>query len=190
MTLSNRPGSSAGSLGSEEGRIQGESVLGESDLLQPDQTWAAQSGPIQPNPTCEGMEWSGVSGYWRRRGPISAKSRRIQPDQTCAAQSGQIRPNPTCEALEWTVDSAGFVEPPLLRASGGPMNPNRKRVLLTPALHKYVEEREMERRSQVHGFHERKLSAKSLHATRGEGAKQTKPDFRPGPKYPDFCAVM
>jgi len=60
------------------------------------------------------------------------------------------------------------------------MNPNRKRVLLTPALHKYVEEREMERRSQVHGFHERKLSAKSLHATRGEGAKQTKPDLRPG----------
>jgi hypothetical protein len=61
------------------------------------------------------------------------------------------------------------------------MNPKRERVPLTPALlhHKCVEEREMERRSQVHGFHERKFSAKSLHATRGEEANQTKPDVRP-----------
>jgi len=66
MTLSNRPGSSAGSLGSEEGRIQGESVLGESDLLQPDQTCAAQSGQIRPNPTKSNLRSIGVdSGQCR-----------------------------------------------------------------------------------------------------------------------------
>jgi hypothetical protein len=76
-----------------------------SGRIQPDQTCAAQSGQIQPNPTKSNLlRMNGVvSGQWTvlsgegggRLRPNRAESNRIKPARPTQAKSNQIQPNQT-----------------------------------------------------------------------------------------------